>query len=160
LIRIPVSLSQRARRAKYHKERIYVEKGNTLESSQYAPKVDLLQQINFDTLSLDEDNYYNEVKRFSDLDYLADNPDPRTLVETERMYERLKELVKSLSQKEAYIINSYFGLNGFTEKNFSQIAKDIGMSRERVRQLQQIALQKLSKRSNYITGDQIYDIYI
>ena len=49
-----------------------------------------------------------------------------------------------MEKREAEIIRTYFGLNDKQEsKNFAQIAEVMGLSRERVRQIQKEALKKI-----------------
>jgi len=42
-------------------------------------------------------------------------------------------------------VREYFGLESGKGKNFAQIGEELGLSRERVRQIQKKALQKIMK---------------
>lgn len=72
----------------------------------------------------------------------------------ETPYERLKkktvtdmlhEMVKTLDSREATILRFRFGLDGGTERTLEEVGQKFGVTRERVRQIQNIALTKLRK---------------
>ena len=44
-------------------------------------------------------------------------------------------------------MKSYFGLDGDNGKNFAQIAEELGLSRERVRQIQKQALKQILRET-------------
>jgi len=57
----------------------------------------------------------------------------------------LQEMVKTLDEREATILRSRFGLDGGPEKTLEEVGEKFGVTRERVRQIQNIALKKLRK---------------
>ncbi len=60
--------------------------------------------------------------------------------------ERTKAILESLDQRERVIIEMRFGLREDGEQStLSQIAKSLGISRERVRQIEELTIQKLKK---------------
>ena len=59
--------------------------------------------------------------------------------------EEINRVLKSLTTREATIIAERFGLNGTTAKPLEQVAEIIGVTRERVRQLEITALSKLRR---------------
>jgi len=74
----------------------------------------------------------------------ADAPERR--LEEEGMKSRLRELVKSLTPREAAIINARFGLDGKGKKTLQEVGEQFGVTRERVRQIESKALTKLRTR--------------
>jgi len=50
-----------------------------------------------------------------------------------------------LSNTEGYILKSFFGMIGDEEKNLSDIGKEIGLTRERVRQIKEKAVRKIRR---------------
>ena len=58
----------------------------------------------------------------------------------------LHELLDSLEPREAEILRHRFGLNGITERTLDEIGRDFGLTRERIRQIQEIALKKLRRQ--------------
>src|SRR5207247_1915889 len=57
----------------------------------------------------------------------------------------LQEMVKKLDPREATILRYRFGLDGGSEKTLEEVGEKFGVTRERVRQIQNIALAKLRK---------------
>jgi RNA polymerase primary sigma factor len=57
----------------------------------------------------------------------------------------LQDMVKHLDTREATILRYRFGLDGGTEKTLEQVGEKFGVTRERVRQIQNLALRKLRK---------------
>jgi RNA polymerase primary sigma factor len=57
----------------------------------------------------------------------------------------LQDLMKTLSAREANILRARFGLDGGPQKTLEEVAEQCGVTRERVRQLQNVALRKLRR---------------
>ena len=53
--------------------------------------------------------------------------------------------LKTLDPREATILRYRFGLDGGSEKTLEEVGQKFGVTRERVRQIQNIALKKLRK---------------
>jgi RNA polymerase primary sigma factor len=88
----------------------------------------------------DEDsNNFAEVVQ----DEAADTPYEQ--LEEKTVTNMLQDLVKTLDPREATILRARFGLDGGPEKTLEEVGKKFGVTRERVRQIQNIALRKLRK---------------
>jgi len=66
----------------------------------------------------------------------------------ERAYESIRSeliesILKTLSEREAFIIRNYFGLEQKERKTLEEIGKELGITRERVRQIKERALERL-----------------
>jgi RNA polymerase primary sigma factor len=57
----------------------------------------------------------------------------------------LQDMVKHLDEREATILRFRFGLDGGNEKTLEEVGEKFGVTRERVRQIQNLALRKLRK---------------
>jgi RNA polymerase primary sigma factor len=57
----------------------------------------------------------------------------------------LQEMVKTLDERESTILRYRFGLDGGSERTLEEVGAKFGVTRERVRQIQNIALIKLRK---------------
>ena len=70
----------------------------------------------------------------------------------------LDGLIEVLDIREKKIISQRFGLNGGKPKTLENVSKDFGVTRERIRQLQNVALAKLrralSKKEEFLAGAQ------
>ena len=74
-----------------------------------------------------------------------DAPLPDKSVEANNDLGRLANLVNRLDGRESAIIKSRYGLDGGTEQTLEEVGADLGVTRERIRQLQNSALLKLRK---------------
>jgi RNA polymerase primary sigma factor len=88
----------------------------------------------------DEDsNNFAEVVQ----DESADTPYQH--LEDKTVTKMLQEMVKTLDNREATILRARFGLDGGPQKTLEEVGVKFGVTRERVRQIQNIALKKLRK---------------
>lgn len=71
--------------------------------------------------------------------------DPSTRSEESNDLSRLSSLMETLDTRETIILRERFGLNGAQEKTLEEIGQQFGLTRERIRQLQNSALHKLRK---------------
>lgn len=87
----------------------------------------------------DDSNNFSEVVQ----DENADTPYEH--LEEKTVTKMLQEMVKTLDAREATILRYRFGLDGGSEKTLEEVGQKFGVTRERVRQIQNIALNKLRK---------------
>lgn len=81
---------------------------------------------------------------------------PNDELEEKTDLEIVRELVKDLDPREATILRSRFGLEGTPEKTLEEIGKKFGLTRERIRQLQNEALLKLRRSFEQLdAGDSV-----
>ncbi|HWF19132.1 MAG TPA: sigma-70 family RNA polymerase sigma factor [Verrucomicrobiae bacterium] len=70
---------------------------------------------------------------------------PYELLEEKTVVKMLQEMVTTLDPREATILRARFGLDGGSQRTLEQVGEKFGVTRERVRQIQNIALKKLRK---------------
>jgi RNA polymerase primary sigma factor len=92
-----------------------------------------------DPIQKGEDSVYQDIIP----DFSACTPD-ETICGME-MLKRLKDLIDRLDSRERLILSLRFGLDGNRPKTLEEVSKKIGRTRERVRQIQNLALKKLKK---------------
>ena len=64
--------------------------------------------------------------------------------ESRRLFVRVADVFDDmLDEREKFIINRHYGLHGEDEHNMATIARELGLSRERVRQIERRALRRL-----------------
>ncbi len=79
------------------------------------------------------------------LDALADKhkTDPAELLADERLSENLTECLEQLNDKQRDVLCRRFGLAGYDRQTLEEVGEAIGLTRERVRQIQMSALKAL-----------------
>jgi RNA polymerase nonessential primary-like sigma factor len=97
----------------------------------------------------------------SPVDRLAARADaePPRCAEKERMNRIVETWVAALSDKQREVVERRFGLHGYRRATLEQVGDEIGVTRERVRQIQLDALKNLRvmMESHGISGDVILD---
>jgi RNA polymerase primary sigma factor len=88
----------------------------------------------------------DETSRIADVvkDETADTPYEH--LEGKTNTTMLRELVATLEPREAEILRYRFGLDGDNEKTLEEVGVKFGVTRERIRQIQNVALAKLRKQ--------------
>jgi RNA polymerase primary sigma factor len=72
---------------------------------------------------------------------------PDLLVETDEI-ERICRRLDRLEEREAVVIRMRFGLDSYAPMSLREVGEHLGVTRERVRQLETHALQQLMKKGN------------
>ena len=85
--------------------------------------------------------------------------EPLRCVQKEAMNTIVDYWICELNEKQRTVVERRFGLHGYGRETLEQIGDDIGVTRERVRQIQIDALKnlRLMMESNGISGDTILD---
>ena len=97
----------------------------------------------------DDSNNFAEVVQDENADTPYEHLEEKTVT---RM---LQEMVKTLDEREATILRYRFGLDGGPEKTLEEVGQKFGVTRERVRQIQNIALAKLRKMIEKLEAVQV-----
>lgn len=87
----------------------------------------------------DDSNSFSEIVQDENAD------DPYEQLEDKTVTGMLEDMVQKLDPREATILRYRFGLDGGTEKTLEEVGEKFGVTRERVRQIQNIALRKMRK---------------
>jgi RNA polymerase primary sigma factor len=87
----------------------------------------------------DESNYFSDVVEDENATSPYENLKDKTVTGM------LQDMVTHLDAREATILRYRFGLDGGTEKTLEEVGRKFGVTRERVRQIQNLALRKLRK---------------
>jgi RNA polymerase nonessential primary-like sigma factor len=92
------------------------------------------------------------------LDTLADERslNPADMLTDEDFKEHIEHLVDQLSENQQQVLVRRFGLRGFEKATLEDVGKEIGLTRERVRQIQVEslkALRKLLEEVGFTSGD-------
>ena len=69
--------------------------------------------------------------------------DPMQALDNSTLHGELDGLLELLDEREHQIIDARFGLNGATPMTLEEVGREFGVTRERIRQLQNLALTKM-----------------
>jgi RNA polymerase primary sigma factor len=111
-----------------------------------AQKVAQLRTAAIRPASLEAPLGDDETSRIADVvrDETADTPYEQ--LEEKTNTSMLRELVATLDPREAEILRYRFGLDGDPERTLEEVGQKFGVTRERIRQIQNVALNKLRKQ--------------
>lgn len=157
-IRLPVHITEKLNKIKKAQRKISQEKGHTatiediaLELEMTAPQVrELLvrvpRSVSLETkVGKDKDTELGELLE-------TDEVTPEDTMMRESLQRDLQQLLADLTSRERDVISLRFGLTDGTAYSLAEIGRALDLSRERVRQIEAKALQKLRqpKRRNQV----------
>ena len=149
-IRLPINQGQRWGRLRRAREELIQELGRDPLLEELAEATDLtLDQVQHTVNAAREpvpiDELVGEEEDRPREDLLADqeSEDPETAAEQALLSEEIQELLSTLTPREANILKLRYGLYDGETRSMAQIGQMMGYSRERIRQLQHEALDKL-----------------
>jgi RNA polymerase primary sigma factor len=153
MIRIPVYMNDLITKWKKKKEQLNQKLKRTPTDEEIAKKIkiprDKIEQINFwmstTTSSLEAPIGEDDESQVSDLiEDLASTP-PDAKIEHLLDKERVKNLLEIMTERERQVLDMRFGLADAKPHTLAEVAKKLGVSRERIRQIEEAALKKLRK---------------
>jgi RNA polymerase primary sigma factor len=115
------------------------------EMGMTAARVTQMRQAAIRPASLDAPIGDDDSNNFSDVVQDENATSPYDNLEDKTVTDMLQEMVKHLDPREATILRYRFGLDGGSEKTLEEVGVKFGVTRERVRQIQNLALKKLRK---------------
>jgi RNA polymerase primary sigma factor len=122
-----------------------------------AAKVQLILELNQQVVSLEDlGRYYPEVAPPSGLAQQTPYPllaSPVDATLKQDLTIRLQQLMEVLTPRERRVIMLRFGLGGEGEHTLEEIGKQFDLSRERIRQIEQVAMGKLRGNSRRLRLD-------
>jgi len=108
-------------------------------------KVAQLRTVGIRPASLDAPLGDDDGGEFGDIVRDENALTPFELLRDQTMRAEVRELIKELDEREAAILTARFGLDGNKERTLEEVGKKFKVTRERVRQVQNIALRKLRR---------------
>ena len=148
-IRLPSHVHDRLQRSQRVRAELTGKLGREPTAAELAPalgtdidSLESLDRLSREAISL-ESSVAGTEKR---LEEFVANPDavaPDGGIDTDRMRSGVGTLISSLTDREQLILRLRYGLGGEEEHTLEQIGQSLGLSRERVRQLEARALKKL-----------------
>ena len=96
------------------------------------------------------------------LDTIPDSnmSDPAALLQASNMSSSLGEWLEDLNEKQREVISRRFGLRGYEASTLEEVGREIGLTRERVRQIQVEALKRLRDilEKQGLSGESIFGV--
>jgi RNA polymerase primary sigma factor len=109
-------------------------------------KVTQLRTFGVTPSSLDAPIGDEDDNRFSDIVQDEGALTPYELLRVKTMRQEIRQYLKYLTPREAEIVTMRFGLGGKESRTLDEVGKKFKLTRERIRQIQEIALNKLRRR--------------
>jgi RNA polymerase primary sigma factor len=151
-IRLPVHMVDKISRMRRSAVHLHEELGReptdeelAEEMGTTARRIGEMRMAALPPTSLDAPINGDDSMRFSEVveDEKADSPYEH--LKTKTVAGMLRDMVKVLSSREALLVRARFGLDGNPCRTLDEVGEQLGVTRERVRQLQNNALAKLRK---------------
>lgn len=150
VIRIPVHMLNTIRKCYYATKQLTQELGRPPEISELARRLEMseekiLKVISFSQNTTSLDVAIDDENSASLSDIIKDDigPDPYTETFNAAMKEMLNDVLRSLNERETVVLRLRYGLSGEGPHTLEETGKVLGITRERVRQIQERAIEKL-----------------
>jgi RNA polymerase primary sigma factor len=73
---------------------------------------------------------------------------PDVIVSRDNINKKVREILKTLTEREEKVLRMRFGIDFGQDWTLEEVGKDFGVTRERIRQIEEKAIRKLQKRVN------------
>ncbi len=144
MIRIPSYQRKKAARQKAASEALRLQHGHQPSDPSCAACVqDVSAVARFRAVSLDDPSTSEGRARLIEILVDASSEDPEVAIIKRESLQRLEQSLDCLTEKERAVINHRFGLAGGRVATLKEIGVVMGLSRERVRQIEMTARSKL-----------------
>lgn len=155
LVRLPENVVDRMLLMQRTRQKLYQLLGRdpsgeelAKEMKTSASEIERLEIAANDIISLESTVRGSDEGETSLQELLSDNQadEPQDLADASFMQQQVQAAVATLPPRERRIVDARFGLSSNQPKTLEEIGEDFGISRERVRQLQNVALDRLRNR--------------
>jgi RNA polymerase primary sigma factor len=151
-IRLPVHLVDKIGKIRRVAARMTEDIGREPTSEELAEELGLplakvahLKSVAVRPASLDARINADDETPFGELVGDEKAEDPFAVLRDKDLREEIVELLDELDPRERRIVNYRYGLGGGQERTLEEVGKKFGVTRERIRQLQNVALLKMRK---------------
>jgi RNA polymerase primary sigma factor len=149
-IRIPVHMTENGARVLRERRRLYQKEGRDPGPAEIAARtgmsvtrVEQVLSMVQEPTSLDAPVGEDGDATLGDLIKAPDTVDPQAAAEASAMQRMVGEALADLTPREQRILRMRFGIGGVTDHTLEEIGKEFGVTRERIRQIEAKALEKL-----------------
>jgi RNA polymerase primary sigma factor len=149
-IRIPVQSASKISKIQGSRTKLMEKLGREPTDKEIAEDINLTERTvtglrlgKTTTISLHDPIQHGEDGEFRDIIPDDKTVSPDTIIQDEETLSHMLKLVSRLDERERTILQLRFGLNGERSRTLEEVSQTIGRTRERVRQIQNQALEKL-----------------
>ncbi len=149
-IRIPVQSASKISKIQAARTKLTEQLGREPTDKEIAKEINLTERTvtglrlgKTTTISLHDPIQHGEDGEFRDIIPDEKTVSPDEIVKDEETLKHMLALTDRLDERERTILNLRFGLNGERPRTLEEVSQTIGRTRERVRQIQNQALEKL-----------------
>jgi RNA polymerase primary sigma factor len=155
VVRIPCGQIATINRLFRAKDELTLKKGKeptTLELSEYTnisnDEVNTLLSIAQSSVSMDGYDDEEDEHSFAPIDFLEQKvfSQSYSMIADKQLTKLVNSSIKTLNAREAKILCSHFGIGNDQQKTLQEIGSELKLTRERVRQIQVVALNKIKMR--------------
>jgi RNA polymerase primary sigma factor len=150
MIRIPVHMSENAVKVLRERRRLYQKEGQDPGPAEIAARtgmpisrVEQVLSMVQQPISLDAPVGDDGDTTLGDLINAPDSVDPQAAAEVSALQRVVSEALGDLTPREQRILRMRFGIGDATDHTLEEIGKEFGVTRERIRQIEAKALEKL-----------------
>lgn len=151
-IRLPVHLVDKISRMRRTALRLQEELGREPSDEELAEELSLtpsrvrmMRQASIRPASLDAPIGDDDSNNFAEIVQDENASTPYENLEEKTVTDMLRDMVTTLDPREETILRYRFGLDGGPERTLEEVGQKFGVTRERIRQIQNIALRKLRR---------------
>jgi RNA polymerase primary sigma factor len=149
-IRIPVHMSEHAGKVLRERRRLYQKEGRDPTAADIAARmgialarVEQVLSMVQEPTSLDAPVGEDGDATLGDLIRAPDAVDPQAVAEASALQKILGEALADLTPREQRVLRMRFGIGDTTDHTLEEIGQEFGVTRERIRQIEAKALEKL-----------------
>jgi RNA polymerase primary sigma factor len=149
-IRIPVHMTEIATKVLQERRKLYQKEGRDPRPGEIAarsgvpiPRVEQVLSMVQQPTSLDLPIGEDGDATLGDLIEATDAVDPHAAAEASALQRILAEALAELTPREQRILRMRFGIDGTSDHTLAEVGEELGVTRERIRQIEAKALEKL-----------------
>lgn len=156
-IRLPVHITEKLNKYKKAKAMFINKNGyepdnKTMARALHTTEEDIEKLISYtnDTISLDKNIGEDEDSTIGELVADRNGISPEEFTEQSVLRDELDKIISTLKPREQQVIRMRYGLNDEMPQTLEVIGNKLNVTRERIRQIEALALRKLKHKAKYL----------